>query len=71
MPQAWSETECKAIDMEMIFKGHTNKTHFHKKGTVLHFKPLWKWELLELGNGLLPKDCAQAKHKQTAFACPK
>ena len=39
-PLFQSETECKAIDMEMIFKGHTNKTHFHKKGTVLHFKPL-------------------------------
>ena len=38
---------------------------------VLNVKPLWKWELLELGDGLLAKDCAQAQYKQAAFARPK
>ena len=34
-PLFQSEAECEAIDMEMIFYSHTNKTHFHKKGFAL------------------------------------
>ena len=34
-PLFQNEAECEAIDMEMIFYSHTNKTHFHKKGFAL------------------------------------
>ena len=34
-PLFQSEAECEAIDMEVIFYSHTNKTHFHKKGFAL------------------------------------
>ena len=34
----------------MIFNSHANKTRFHKKGFRL--ASIWKWEFLELGNGL-------------------
>ena len=35
----------------MIFNYDTNKTHFHNKG--FHLASFWKWDFLELGNGLL------------------
>ena len=34
-PLFQNEAECEAIDMEMIFYSHKNKTHFHKKGFAL------------------------------------
>ena len=46
-----SEAKCEAIDMKMIFNCDANKTHFHNK--VSHLASLWKWDVLDLGNGLL------------------
>ena len=34
-PLFQSEAKCRAIDMEMIFYSHANKTHFHNKGFAL------------------------------------
>ena len=34
-PLYQNEVKCTAIDVEMIFHSHTNKTHFHKKGCAL------------------------------------
>ena len=34
-----------------FFYSHANITHFHKNGFALSL--IWKWEFLELGNGLL------------------
>ena len=31
-PLFQNEARCSAIDMEIIFHSHANKTHFHKKG---------------------------------------
>ena len=31
-PLFQNEGRCSAIDMEIIFHSHANKTHFHKKG---------------------------------------
>ena len=40
--------------MEVIFYSHANKlTHFHKIGFALVLVSSWKWQFLELGNGLL------------------
>ena len=30
-----NEVKCSALDREMIFYSHANKTHFHKKGCAL------------------------------------
>ena len=32
MPLFQSEAKCEAIDMNMIFYSHANRTYFHKKG---------------------------------------
>ena len=32
VPLFQSEAKCEAIDMNMIFYSHANRTHFHKKG---------------------------------------
>ena len=34
-PQYQNEVKYSAIDMEMIFHSHANKTHFHKKSCAL------------------------------------
>ena len=34
-PRPLYEVKCSAFDMEMICHSHTNKTHFHKKGSAL------------------------------------
>ena len=34
-PLYQNEVKCTALDVEMIFHSHTNKTHFHKKGCAL------------------------------------
>ena len=31
-PLFQNEGRCSAFDMEIIFRSHTNKAHFHKKG---------------------------------------
>ena len=36
-PLPQSKAKCEAIDMEMKFYTHANKTHFHKKGFALCF----------------------------------
>ena len=61
-----SEAKCEAIDMKMIFNYDANKTHFHQKGLAL--ASFWKWDFLELGNGLLVclpawTSCAHALYK--------
>ena len=33
-PLCQKEVKCSVFDMEMIFRSHTNKTHFQKKGCV-------------------------------------
>ena len=40
-----------AFDMKLKFYFHANKTHFHR--TSLYQTSFWKWEFLEIGNGLL------------------
>ena len=35
------EVKCSAFDMEIIFHSHANKTHFHKKGSVLGLTRKW------------------------------
>ena len=34
-PLYQNEVKCSAIDMEMTFHSHANKTHFHKKGSAV------------------------------------
>ena len=61
-PLFQSEAKCEAIDIKMIFHSHANKTHF-PKNKVLHFAwPVWKWEFLELGNGLFPVQLSWIKN---------
>ena len=47
--------KCVAVDMKLnvfvFLHSHANKTHFYKKGFAV--ASFWKWEVLELGNGLL------------------
>ena len=40
-----------AFDMKLKFYFHANETHFHR--TSLYQTSFWKWEFLEIGNGLL------------------
>ena len=49
-PPFQSEAKCKAIDMKIIFYSHTNKTTSTRE--VFHIASFWKWEFLELGNGI-------------------
>ena len=46
-----SEAKCEAIDMKMIFNYDAKKLIFTTK--VSHLASFWKWDFLELGNGLL------------------
>ena len=46
-----SEAKCEAIDMKMIFNYDANKLIFTTK--VSHLASFWRWDFLELGNGLL------------------
>ena len=52
-PKPLSQSD--AFDMKLKFDFHANKTHFHKKS--LYQTSFWKWEFLELGNGLLHIYC--------------
>ena len=45
--------QSEAFDMKLKFYFHANKTHFHR--TSLYQTSFWKWEFLEIGNGLLHK----------------
>jgi len=45
-----SHLKCSAFDKGMIFHSHANKTHFHKKGSVLGL--ILKVRVFGLGNGL-------------------
>ena len=54
-----SEAKCEAIHMKMIFKSHSNKTYFHKKG--LHSTSFWEWAYLEFGNSLLHENYISLK----------
>ena len=45
-----SEAKCEAIDMKMIFNYDAKKLIFTTK--VSHLASFWKWDFLELGNGL-------------------
>ena len=43
----------------MIFHSHANKTYLHKiKGS--HLASFWKWQFLELGNGLFTSPRSQS-----------
>ena len=43
-------SDCKGLDIKMIFNSHAMKLIFTWK--VLHLASFWKWEFLELKNGL-------------------
>ena len=49
-PLFQDEGRCSALDMEIIFHSHANKTNFHKKGCAPSL--ILKVRVLELGNGL-------------------
>ena len=49
-PPFQSEAKCKVIDMKIIFYSNTNKTTSTRE--VFHMASFWKWEFLELGNGI-------------------
>ena len=49
-PPFQSEAKCKAMDMKIIFYSRTNKTTSTRE--VFHIASFWKWEFLELGNGI-------------------
>ena len=42
VPLFQSKAKCEAIDMNMIFYSHANRTHFHKEGFALAL--FWNWE---------------------------
>ena len=50
-PLFQSEAKCESIDMKNIFYSHANKLIFTRK--VFYLASFWKWEFLELGNGLI------------------
>ena len=54
-PNFQNEAKREAIDLKLIFYSHGNETHLPNKGFALSWfiASIWKWEFLELGNGLL------------------
>ena len=49
-PLFQSEAKCKVTDMRVSFDSHPINSRFHKKGSTP--ASIWKYEFLELGNGL-------------------
>ena len=45
--------QSEAFDMKLKLYFHANKTHFYR--TSMYQTSFWKWEFLEIGNGLLHK----------------
>ena len=56
-PLFQNEAKREAIDLKLIFYSHGNETHLPNKVFALMISwfiaSIWKWEFLELGNGLL------------------
>ena len=48
-----NEAKCETFVVKMSCICIIIKTHFHNKGFALILASLWKWDSLELGNGLL------------------
>ena len=57
-PLFQNEGRCSALDMEIIFHSHANKTHFHNKGCA----PSLILKVRVFGTGKWPIVCVKALH---------